>query len=229
MDKGQTWEARRQRGREYRVLLVNSREQLQVKYRGGYVPHMSFLLFLAHFTNTRERSRRDGQTCGCVLIQCFSTSSRNLASWLYWLFKKEKKLANIEYTVSENKTTDRNSARHFHVGRYSCIEWMFSGKLLGKASQERRWKLAAKIRKECTIFSRKYPNDRSTRFLYVVSAFVKRWSREAQGMDQKASTEGHECALSFWSTSTFLHVLVSFVTLNARLFCTRTAQFSIPG
>lgn len=49
-------------------LLVNSREWLQVKYRGGYVPHMSFLLFLAHFTNTRGRSRTDG----CVSTQCFS-------------------------------------------------------------------------------------------------------------------------------------------------------------
>ena len=50
------------------MLLVNSREWLQVKYRGGYVPHMSFLLFLARFTNTRGRSRTDG----CVSTQCFS-------------------------------------------------------------------------------------------------------------------------------------------------------------
>lgn len=72
MDKEQTREARRQREREYRGFLVNSREQLQVKYRGGYVPHMSFLLFLARFANTRGRSRTDGQVCRCVLIQCFS-------------------------------------------------------------------------------------------------------------------------------------------------------------
>lgn len=72
MDKEQTGVARRQREREYRGLVVNSREQLQVKYRGGYVPHMSFLLFLAHFTDTRGQSRTDGQVCGCVLTQCFS-------------------------------------------------------------------------------------------------------------------------------------------------------------
>lgn len=68
MDKEWTGETRRRREREDRVLLVNSREWLQVKYRGGYVPHMSFLLFLAHFTNTRGRSRTDG----CVSTQCFS-------------------------------------------------------------------------------------------------------------------------------------------------------------